>query len=493
MLNINSRQEISEVRKIVQENLPPILEYDFTWLQNIIDNSMDEYLIEYLTNNPPNIEQYIFNDAKEHFYEINTLLAKCNSLRDEIYRLESVALMTGVDYIQLINSIDGTEKIKRLDLKANFNLSQEVDFDYYNQIQNKLNENIKNTINIKFSLHNQKGNALNFGERVAYLREIYSDTVRILFERIIALKRALQYSYNQKTDSIPNYFQIKDNLYPITRWVRKCLRQYEANEQQEQIVYETFYLSSNINIQALKQEVEFNETVNVEEVYQQFLSTGNSDLLIDLDNKFDSKYFAVRVVGLCVNIINYSDKYLKEVLPQPNILNENGPDGYDAYDQINRSNRNSNFNNKKNLLDYQLGVETLFNSQILYNCILTVDYQPDSLSIIEELFNEDYDNEEIIKYMEEQASKGKTVFTFTPTYEGIKATYYNPINFYNIKPCFKNSIKDNLDFNTSRLVNNLKFGKWNIQINPASFFSRNYFANKVDDAAVTLKLAVRRL
>jgi|GEM_PF-6491146 len=491
MLKINSREEIAEVRKIAQENLPP--GYDFTWLQNIIDNSMDEYLIESLTNNPPNIDQYIFNDAKEHFYEINTLLTKCNSLRDEIYRLESVALMTGVDYIQLISSIDGTEKIKKLDLKANFNLSKEEDFDYYNQIQNKLNENIKNTINIKFSLHNQKGNALNFGERVSYLREIYSDTVRILYERIIALKRALYYSYNQKTDLIPNYFEIKDNLYSISRWIRKCLRQYEVNEQQEQIFYETFYVSTNLNIQALKHEIEFNEAVNVEEVYQQFVSTGNSDLLIDIDNKFDSKYFAVRVVGVCVNVINYSNRYLTEVLPQLNTLNENGPDGYDAYDQINRSNRNTNFNNKKNLLDYQLGVETLFNNLSLYNCILTVDYQPDSLSIGEELFNEDYDNQEFAKYIEELESKGKTNFTFTPTYEGFKLISYNSINFFNIKPCFKNSIKDNLDFSSSRLVSNVKFGKWNIQINPASFFSKDYFGNKVDDAAVTLKLAIRRL
>ena len=50
--------------------------------------------------------------------EINSLLSKCNSIRDEIYRLESVALLTGVDYNQLINSIDDTEKIEYLSLKA---------------------------------------------------------------------------------------------------------------------------------------------------------------------------------------------------------------------------------------------------------------------------------------------------------------------------------------------------------------------------------------
>ena len=47
----------------------PSSEYDFSWLSNIIDNSMEEYLLEYLTSNPPNLNQYIYNDAEEHFID----------------------------------------------------------------------------------------------------------------------------------------------------------------------------------------------------------------------------------------------------------------------------------------------------------------------------------------------------------------------------------------------------------------------------------------
>lgn len=237
----------------IREALIPIYEqteFDFRWLEPITKFSLDEYLVYYLSSNPPQIDKFKTLDLSEHLADATNLINKSNSKKNEIVNLETQALTTGIAYIESINNIPEREKLANLNLRALFKLTGESEnkFKEFSDAQNNINANVIKVIKTKLCLHNQKGNSLNYGERVEYARAIYCDNIKCLYERFFAIKRILLHSFKQQTRPLPNYLEIKNSLDELVWWLRDTFKEFQSLEQNDYIIERSISLSKKNNL-----------------------------------------------------------------------------------------------------------------------------------------------------------------------------------------------------------------------------------------------------
>ena len=141
-------------------------ESDFSWLMPIVNFSLDESVIIYLNNHEPNSSKFNTLNLGEHVTEATNLINNCIAKRNEIFDIETQAITLAIQYIQTINTIKDEKKVSDLNLLALFNLSKEANIDEFQKSLNSKFETANLILKAKLSLHNQKGNPLNYGERI---------------------------------------------------------------------------------------------------------------------------------------------------------------------------------------------------------------------------------------------------------------------------------------------------------------------------------------
>jgi len=218
---------------------------DFQWLVPIVETSLDKRLTEYLTKNSPNGTRYISLDIIEHLKEATELINKCNDRRNTIFELEAKAIFSALEYFQFLEVLDSEIMLGEINLKAIYQQSglQESE-NKYKEAFNKRTISTLEILRTKLSLHNEKGNSLNYGERVSYLRDLYCDDVRTIYERLIAIKRVLKHSFGQETESLPNFEDVTSKLDLIVWWMRNTVRQFESDAEYEYFFEKTISLNN---------------------------------------------------------------------------------------------------------------------------------------------------------------------------------------------------------------------------------------------------------
>lgn len=223
---------------------PDIENSEFNWLMPILSKSLDEFVADFMLENPPISNTYILLDLAEHVSEASELINKNLQKRNEIFEIETQALFSGVEYAQVLTSLGSDKKLNDLSLNAFFKQSGFENIEEYNAALDGKFDVILSTLRTKLSFHNQQGNPLNFGERVNYLRTVYCENMKVAYERLIAVKRTLLYSFNQKSAPLPNYRDSTNNLEGLVGWLRKEIYQFEIDTQRDYVFHKSFSLNN---------------------------------------------------------------------------------------------------------------------------------------------------------------------------------------------------------------------------------------------------------
>lgn len=224
---------------------------DFDWLAPVVKTTLDKYLSTYLAANPPEGERFVSLDVIEHLREVTELINKCNDRRNTIFDLESRAILLGLEYFQFLETFNSDVVLGGLTLKATYAESGlGVGEEKYTDAFAEKTLTAFDGLRSKLSIHNEKGSSLNYGERVSYLRDLYCDDIRRIYERLIAIKRTLKYSFGQKTAELPNIKDVVSKLDLIVWWVRKAVREFETAAEHEYFFERTVSLGTMAEAQA---------------------------------------------------------------------------------------------------------------------------------------------------------------------------------------------------------------------------------------------------
>lgn len=454
-------------------------EYDFSWLKPIISLSLDDIVIGYLNKFPPVTTSFITLDLGEHMKEATNLLNSCTSLKNEMFDLESRALSTAIEYNQLIKTMKADKLMASLNLSAMLKQSATVeDPKYTNALQDKLDATLF-SLAAKFSQHNQTGNALNFGERVTFLREIYCDNIKNVYERIIAIKRTLNYSFAQKTDPIPNYIEVSGNLEGLVRWMRDTIYKYELKSQYDTILIKTISFANLATAKGLK----------LDEEFKLLADQGYCDIEISAsDLGIDDKRLRARILSMSMNVMGCYDK-----------VDING----------------TNAAKQGTTTAIKTNNEMIRESQLFY-CRIKTPKQEVGLNneLIFSLTAEEKEKEEeFLKKVQKNPKlllpKGEMVtekvlgeikIHFKPLPEDKESIVFpNELIFGELQPIYKSSINASQNFRSDNSVKNCSpFGQWRIYIKNVTSVRIEPDPKRLDDKdwgirdiALTFKLSLR--
>jgi hypothetical protein len=471
--NLSSVQEIKKTLTQIQDD------DDFKWLKPIVSFSLDESVIVYLNNHEPDSSKFVTLDLKEHITEVTHLINNCNQKRVEIFDIESQALVTAIELIQIINSISSEKKLDQLNLKASLKISEEISEDEYNQALDTKFSNIQVALKTKIALHNQPGNPLNYGERVKYIRKIYSDNIKNIYERLIAIKRTLKYSYNLDTRPLPNYLKVANNLDKLVWWMRDVIYKFEKLEQYDYTLQKSISLSKY----AISQGIDPNEFL------KKFRTDGVCEITIsEQDFIISGTKERMRILGVAANVIGWYDQVTTN------------PVGSWQNDQLLQGAMKSNNDTKRENMLFYCEVTPPEQNPTLDLDLLYDLSEEEELKLIENLNG--IDKSSILNNIVDRIEginvdkNGRISVRYKPTNKTIDNIIFpKKLIFGELNPIHKSSINSNLNFSFENSIKNASAeGIWKLTLNNVSFDKdlRDTKLEGVKDFTLTFKISIRK-
>lgn len=470
--------------------------YDFTWLSPITKKTVDEESIDFLNLNNPNSNRFILLNLGEHLNEANTLVNNCISKRNEIFELETIAYTKAIEYIQLIFGKDDEQNLNFLNIKALYNLSNEPDFNTFNSSLEARAELIETLLKTRFALHNQIGNPLNYGERVENLRKQYNETIKIVYERIFAIKRTLKYVYNQDSDLIPSYLDVANNIFCLDFWIRNVVATFETNSQYDYIIEKTILFTDNNGL--ISGDQYFNDFINISQHDFEFNITEN-------DLGFNQANENARILGVSINVLSGHDQMYRQLEALYDLTNHGVP--FEKYYHDNPTQElkiaiyNANNVAGRRAENVNRTNNALVKENTTFSCKINSPIQTIPLLPLNKPSLNRVDAK--LKRHFESKNKESKVFRKNNYYQPKLAvnpiTLPNKINYADIQPIQGVSVTSSLRYYNNNFLNNISpLGKWVLNIENSSkknynqFSGEDYSLKQILDIAITFKIGIRK-
>lgn len=146
--------------------------------------------------------------------------------------------MTALDIRHSTRLVDLDEQIARVEWEAAKKQSgSTASSDFIGQ---RFSE-IRYSIVTRLNAHNFHGSGLNYGERVTYLRLIYADSVRLVYERLYSAWAGLQRFFGISMPPPPWWGGAESPLEALVIWVRTAIEVLDVSANEEQI-YDLYLL-----------------------------------------------------------------------------------------------------------------------------------------------------------------------------------------------------------------------------------------------------------
>lgn len=200
----------------------------FTWLDDIVNETLDAYVRKRLDDgfDPDRFNPSRFQD---NLRECSRLVDTCLVQRSEIFELESQAVTSALEILYTLRSLDADSALETTQLAAVcIQAGIPGDTDSFTALERKFTLR-RQELNEREALHAGSGNALNYGERVAFLRNIYLENLQRVNECMYALQFWLTYAYDITVDRKIDYAETQvDVLENSVAWLRRCVDLFEA-------------------------------------------------------------------------------------------------------------------------------------------------------------------------------------------------------------------------------------------------------------------------
>jgi hypothetical protein len=212
---------------------PPAAKGPLDWVVPALTTT-DAAVAAYLKTNPPE-DRFDPCMFESHLSEASAMLDRCLARQNEIFALETQAMTTLLDYALAENLQTGDLSLAKVGLKATRAQAHAGAGDADEPVLTEQNDFRTQARNVRLALHNTDGHPLNYGQRIDFLRDMYGDTVRTIYERLNAARYGLHASgvaLNQPP--LPVWTATNwENLKALVTWCRNAIRAAEATERNE--------------------------------------------------------------------------------------------------------------------------------------------------------------------------------------------------------------------------------------------------------------------
>lgn len=215
-------------------------ELSFNWIKPIVDQTLDEYVTAHHNDDITKIP-YPF-PAASNISEASRLIDICLVQQREIHQLEAQGIMAALDICLARDTLEDNAAIEAAHLSAS--LAQAgTDKGEQDNLTKKINTH-RWAIDERLRLHNRTGSALNYGERVSFLRKIYTQNMYDAWTYMMAGWRGLNLGYglilpqpNEWDHTIENY----------VKWIHRAV-EYMERGRNEEIIYDAILYLVRDNI-----------------------------------------------------------------------------------------------------------------------------------------------------------------------------------------------------------------------------------------------------
>ena len=223
---------VDKLKNIVREDV----DGDFGWLKDILDKTLEEYTIKELQVSGPNIGAYNPLQVEIHLAEGARLLDLCLSQRKEIFQLESQAILSALDICLSLQTLELDHKLAQIHLAASASQAQLPPGDGNTSLGTRY-DIFRHALRERLKLHNRSGSALNYGERVRFLRKMYVDNLRLAFQRVHAAWRGMAFAFRIKTEDPEAYTPADGNMLDfLVQWMRRAITAVEESDAHERVL-----------------------------------------------------------------------------------------------------------------------------------------------------------------------------------------------------------------------------------------------------------------
>jgi len=194
----------------------------FGWMKPITECTCDEYVRRGLINDVQK-HRYAAWTVEENLAEISKILNNALDLRAEVLGLEAQAVQAALD-LQLAEQIQVPEtRISKIGIAAARKQSQTSAGSQPDPVDER-SSLLSAAREAQIALHNTTGHALNYGERVSFLRSLYSDNINIAQERAWAIWIGATAYFGITVEAPSTWTGAFDSLFKFVIWVRKVNR-----------------------------------------------------------------------------------------------------------------------------------------------------------------------------------------------------------------------------------------------------------------------------
>ena len=220
----------------------------FNWLVPVLVSTLDDFVADALDpdaeepTGPMDGEPRLVLRVDTHRYSpfqfeqnlsvANDMINRLLSKRNEIFDLEAQALRVAIAYCEEAQLMPGEEAAVAMAARADA-VQAGQPFEGALAKWPALRSRTKREIlNAKLSLHNHAGSSLNYGEQISLMRKIYADNVRILTERMHAVREFLSLygvAEDEPEARVPDP-RTPAFLEDAVWWIRRLVEGYEETE-----------------------------------------------------------------------------------------------------------------------------------------------------------------------------------------------------------------------------------------------------------------------
>ena len=219
------QQNLIDVRKVIATDINSRVGHLYFWClpATITTDSV-------IAENIPNLIQTTFNPGQlsANLRAGTDLIERISARRSDLVGLEERAISTFLDY-QLADSIQPLNlRLSKLAVKANRVTANATEEDAGNKTLTAQDQAQTQARKLRQLLHNAPGHPLNYGERITQLREGLIELVKILLDRLIAVRVGFAHYGLGELPDVPAWStNSSDNVFQLTQWIRAAVRLYE--------------------------------------------------------------------------------------------------------------------------------------------------------------------------------------------------------------------------------------------------------------------------
>jgi len=220
----------------------------YSWLQPILESTLDEETREFLISEPPRVGNHTPNTLYEQLDSASRLLEVCLVQRQSIHSLETTAILSALDIEHALKTNGFNAEIERQRIRyfaSQGKGNEPAAMDPAETALNQRTAEIEASLRNKLVLHGKDGSALNYGQRVKLHRYMYKENVRACYERLDAIRKGMSIFYYAKLPKLPKPATTKNHVLAMVKWMRIAMDIVDRAKPYERIITKTILVSNS--------------------------------------------------------------------------------------------------------------------------------------------------------------------------------------------------------------------------------------------------------